>query len=62
MRCRSLGSKGEQPWIEVPAGEDPLVTADRNGRPIAILRIGSRDTKRRRAVGCCFCNAADGGV
>jgi hypothetical protein len=35
-------AKGEQPWTEAPAGEDPLVTADRNGRPIAILRIGSR--------------------
>ncbi len=32
----------EQPWIEAPAGEDPLVTADRAGRPVAILRIGSR--------------------
>jgi hypothetical protein len=32
----------ELPWIEAPAGEDPLVTADRNGRPVAILRIGSR--------------------
>jgi hypothetical protein len=32
----------EQPWFEAPAGEDPLVTADRNGRPVAILRIGSR--------------------
>ncbi|HVT29311.1 MAG TPA: hypothetical protein VHE81_14945 [Lacipirellulaceae bacterium] len=32
----------EQPWIEAPLGEDPLVTADRNGRPVAILRIGSR--------------------
>ena len=35
-------AKGEQPWTEAPAGEDPLVTADRNGRPVAILRIGSR--------------------
>jgi hypothetical protein len=32
----------EQPWMEAPPGEDPLVTADRNGRPVAILRIGSR--------------------
>jgi hypothetical protein len=32
----------ELPWTEAPAGEDPLVTADKNGRPIAILRIGSR--------------------
>jgi hypothetical protein len=32
----------ELPWTEAPAGEDPLVTADRNGRPVAILRIGSR--------------------
>src|SRR5262245_58596317 len=35
-------AKDELPWIEAPAGEDPLVTADVNGRPIAILRIGSR--------------------
>ncbi len=33
---------GEQPWIEAPAGEDPLVTADYRGRPVAILRIGGR--------------------
>jgi hypothetical protein len=32
----------EQPWIEAPAGEDPLVTADHLGRPIAILRVGGR--------------------
>jgi hypothetical protein len=32
----------DQPWMEAPPGEDPLVTADRNGRPVAILRIGSR--------------------
>jgi hypothetical protein len=32
----------ELPWIEAPIGEDPLVTADRNGRPVAILRMGSR--------------------
>ena len=38
-------ANGEQPWTEAPVGDDPLVTADRNGRPIAILRIGSRDTK-----------------
>jgi hypothetical protein len=35
-------AKGEQPWIEAPAGEDPLVVADGRGRPVAILRIGSR--------------------
>jgi hypothetical protein len=33
---------GEQAWIEAPPGEDPLVTADERGRPVAILRIGSR--------------------
>jgi hypothetical protein len=32
----------EQPWIEAPRGEDPLVTADRYGRAVAILRIGGR--------------------
>jgi hypothetical protein len=39
-------AKDEQPWREAPAGEDPLVTADREGRPVAILRIGSRDTRQ----------------
>jgi hypothetical protein len=33
---------GEQPWIEAPTGEDPLVEADLRGRPVAILRIGGR--------------------
>ncbi len=32
----------EQPWIEAPRGEDPLVTADSRGRPVAILRMGGR--------------------
>jgi hypothetical protein len=32
----------DQPWMEAPRGEDPLVTADRFGRPVAILRIGGR--------------------
>jgi hypothetical protein len=41
----------EQPWIEAPAGEDPLVTADRNGRPIAIVRIGSRVPTSANAPG-----------
>ena len=31
-----------QPYFEVAPGEDPIHTADRLGRPIAILRIGSR--------------------
>jgi hypothetical protein len=33
---------GEQPWVEAPQGEDPLVIADIRGRAVAILRIGSR--------------------
>jgi hypothetical protein len=32
----------ETRWIEVRPGEDPLVTADGLGRPIAILRMGGR--------------------
>jgi hypothetical protein len=32
----------EQPWFEAAAGEDPLIAADRQGRPVAILRIGGR--------------------
>ena len=33
---------GTQPYFEVPAGEDAVHVADRLGRPVAILRIGSR--------------------
>lgn len=33
---------GTQPYFEVPAGEDALHVADRLGRPVALLRIGSR--------------------
>jgi uncharacterized repeat protein (TIGR01451 family) len=32
----------ELPWVEAPPGEDPLVTADTNGRAVAIVRIGGR--------------------
>ncbi|WP_146402116.1 hypothetical protein [Pseudobythopirellula maris] len=32
----------EQAWFEARPGDDPLVLADQLGRPIAILRIGSR--------------------
>jgi hypothetical protein len=35
-------ASSETRWIEVRAGEDPLVTADALGRPIAILRMGGR--------------------
>ena len=34
--------KEQQPWIEARPGDDPLVTADHLGRPMAILRIGGR--------------------
>ena len=33
---------GEQNYFEVVAGDDPLASADRLGRPVAILRIGGR--------------------
>jgi hypothetical protein len=32
----------DQRWVEAPPGEDPLVTADRFGRAVAILRLGGR--------------------
>jgi uncharacterized repeat protein (TIGR01451 family) len=35
-------ASGEQRWVEAPPGEDPLVTADGRGRPVAIVRIGGR--------------------
>jgi hypothetical protein len=34
--------ESDQPWMEAAPGEDPLVTADYFGRPVAILRIGGR--------------------
>lgn len=33
---------GEQQWYDTAPGEDPLKTAQLNGRPMAIVRIGSR--------------------
>ncbi|MGL4511729.1 MAG: hypothetical protein ACRCT8_01450 [Lacipirellulaceae bacterium] len=36
--------RGGQQWFEAPLGDDPLVLADELGRPIAIVRIGSRET------------------
>jgi hypothetical protein len=33
---------GEQNYFEVAPGDDPLVSADRLGRPVAILRMGAR--------------------
>ena len=36
------GDPGEQTWFEVSPGEDPLLVADRIGRPVAILRMGGR--------------------
>ena len=32
----------DQPWFEAAPGDDPLVAADRFGRPVAILRFGGR--------------------
>jgi hypothetical protein len=44
---------GEQPWIEAPPGEDPLVTADERGRAVAILRIGSRVPSAEEQAAAC---------
>ncbi|TWT77854.1 hypothetical protein Pla123a_16520 [Posidoniimonas polymericola] len=38
----TFSKNGGQQWFEARPGDDPLVTADILGRPIAILRIGSR--------------------
>jgi hypothetical protein len=38
----AMPTAGEQPWVEAPAGADPLVEADFRGRPVAILRMGGR--------------------
>lgn len=37
-----FGPKEIQPWIDVSASEDPVRTAVGLGRPMAIMRIGSR--------------------
>lgn len=39
----------ETRWFEVRPGEDPLVTADGLGRPIAILRMGGRVPEAEQA-------------
>ena len=39
---KKFSANGGQQWFEAAPGDDPLVTADILGRPIAILRIGSR--------------------
>lgn len=36
------GERERQSWLDAPRGEDPLTTALQLGRPVAILRIGSR--------------------
>jgi hypothetical protein len=36
------GDKNEQPWFDISATEDPILAAQGLGRPMAILRIGSR--------------------
>ena len=47
------GKEKPQPWLEVAAGEDPLVAADSLGRPIAILRMGAR-TPDANGADCTF--------
>lgn len=42
---------GGQQWFEARPTDDPLVLADQLGRPVAILRIGARDTGAL-ATGC----------
>jgi hypothetical protein len=39
----------ETRWFDVRPGEDPLVTADGLGRPIAILRLGGRTPENEAA-------------
>ncbi len=34
--------EGDQPYFELAPGDDPVVTAHQLGRPVAILRLGSR--------------------
>jgi hypothetical protein len=36
------GAPGKQRYFEIGVGEDAMMTADRLGRPVAILRMGSR--------------------
>lgn len=42
MALPARQGEGEQRVVDVGAGEDPLVAADKLGRPMAIVRIGSR--------------------
>ncbi len=49
--------KDGQPWMEAARGEDPLIVADRLGRPMAILRIGGRVPTTNGADGECGCGS-----
>lgn len=45
------GDKNEQPYFDISATEDPIRTAEGLGRPMAILRIGSRIPTSEELVG-----------
>ena len=46
-----LANPNEQPYFDVGSAEDPLHVADRLGRPMAILRLGSRVPRLDRITG-----------
>ncbi len=57
----AIAREGEtQPWIEARPGDDPLVMADHLGRPIAILRLGSRVPDPQQADAAFFYAAPPG--
>ncbi len=42
QRALPVASGPQQEWFDVGPGDDPLLVADALGRPVAILRMGSR--------------------
>lgn len=46
-----VANPNEQPYFDVGSSEDPLHVADRLGRPMAILRLGSRVPRLDRTTG-----------
>lgn len=50
-----IATKPDQPQsLDVTAQEDPLQTADRLGRPVAILRLGARVPSQSPEADCAF--------
>jgi hypothetical protein len=54
QRALPAAAGPQQEWFDVGPGDDPLLVADTLGRPVAILRMGSRVPANPEAPGMAF--------